>query len=629
MENQTEPPMPVHPSIRTGNANRLFAFLFCGLLFSNALKAARILPHHIPECIEQLHLEPLGRLPDSTPINLVIGLPWRHPEALTNLLDDLYNPSSPDFHHYLTPKQFAQEFGPVTNDYETLVKFVQSHGLTITHRHPNRMLLDVRGPASAVEEMLNIHLLTYRHPMESRNFYAADRAASLDSPVRVLDIMGLDSFSKPSSYVHADTDYSGGTGGGTPYGGSGPGGLYTGYDFRDAYFPRVSLSGAGQMVGLLEMDGYYTNDVLSYEQQAGLPNVQLQNVFLDSISNNVAGTNNLEVALDIDLAIAMAPGLSRVIVYEGTNTADILNRMATDDLANQLSSSWKPFDASALTDQALQELAAQGQSMFQASGDSGAQPSLDISQPSSPYETLVGGTALITSGPKGSWVSESVWNPGSGSASGGGISAVYSIPDWQTNINMGSNGGSIFYRNSPDVALVANMVNVIANNGIGYRVGGTSCAAPLWAGVAALINQKAAQNGLSPVGFLNPALYGIGLSPYSHSCFHDIVAGNNYTPGSPAEFSAESGYDLCTGWGSPSGEGLIDALMPTLTIAASPGQIVISWPLTWTNAVLQQSRDLDPAYWSAVTNAVSVGSDMNQVRVTPGGTDDFFRLMLP
>jgi subtilase family serine protease len=318
-----------------------------------------------------------------------------------------------------------------------------------------------------------------------------------------------------------------------------------------------------------------------------------------------------------------------VIVYEGTNSADILNRMATDDLAKQLSSSWKPFDASALTDQALQELSAQGQSMFQASGDSGAQPSLDISQPSSPYETLVGGTALTTSGPKGSWVSESVWNPSSGSASGGGISTVYSIPNWQTNVSMAANQGSVSYRNSPDVVLVANMVNVIANNGIGYRVGGTSCAAPLWAGVTALINQKAAQSGLPPVGFLNPALYGIGLSSHYHSCFHDTTTGNSFTPTSPTEFSAEPGYDLCTGWGSPAGESLIDALMPTLNIATSANQVAISWPVIWTNAVLQQSWSLTTVHWSAVTNAVSVVNDVNQVNVTPTGTNDFFRLVLP
>lgn len=623
--------MRILSSVDTSIAKLMVALVVAILLLSGRSQAAQTFQHHVPAVIGSFHLKPVGKVSDSTSINLVIGLPWRNRETLTNLLHDLYDPRSPNFHHYLSPKQFADEFGPSTNDYETLAAFFQARGLTIAHRHPNRMLMDVQGTASAVNALLHVHLLTYRHPTEARNFYAPDADPSLDSPVPVLDISGLDTFETPSSYVHLETNLPALAGGGgpEPYSGSGPLGFYRGYDFRDAYFPRVSLNGAGQSVGLLEMDGYYTNDVLTYIQQAGLTNVPLQNVYLDSITNNVAGTNNLEVSLDIDMAIAMAPAIKSVIIYEGTNTADILNRMATDDLANQLSSSWKPFDASALTDQALQELIAQGQSMFQASGDGGAQPALDIGQPSSPYETLVGGTALSTSGGLGSWVSESVWHPSSASASGGGISAVYPIPDWQTNVSMASNQGSVSYRNSPDVALVANQVNVIANNGFGYGVGGTSCSAPLWAGIAALINQKAAQNGLPPVGFLNPALYGIGLNSRYHACFHDVTAGNSFTPASPAEFSAEPGYDLCTGWGSPTGESLIDALMPALAIASSANQVVISWPVLWTNAVLQQSWSLSTVHWSTVTNSVTVVEDLNQVAVTPSSTNDFFRLALP
>jgi len=196
-------------------------------------------------------------------------------------------------------------------------------------------------------------------------------------------------------------------------------------------------------------------------------------------------------------------------------------------------------------------------------------------------------------------------------------------------VSMTASQGSASYRNSPDVALVANQVNVIANNGLGYGVGGTSCAAPLWAGIAALINQKAAQNGLPPVGFLNPALYGIGLGGNYHTCFHDVTTGNSFTSTSPDEFSAEPGYDLCTGWGSPAGESLIDFLMPTLTIESSANQITISWPVIWTNAVLQHSYGLAAPQWSAVTNSVSVVNDVNTVTVTPSSTNDFFRLALP
>jgi subtilase family serine protease len=609
--------------MRTRHANIVSAiFLLIIFLYSNT--QAQLLPYHAPRSIARSNLKPAGRLPASMQLNLFIGLPWRNQEALTNLLSDLYNPASPNFHHYLTPKQFAEQFGPATNDYETLIAFVQAHGLTVTRRHPNRMLLDVSAPVSKVEQTLHVRFLTYHHPTEKRDFFAPDATPIFNAPVQVLAVSGLDNFSLPSPCVHIETNAP--QSGPVPYGGSGIGGTYRGYDFRDAYMPGVTLTGAGQSIGLFEMDGYHTNDITTYEQQASLPNVPLKNVFLNSITNNAVGANGLEVTLDIDMAVAMAPGISNVIVYEGTNTADILNRMATDDLANQLSSSWKPFDASLLTDQALQELAAQGQSMFQASGDSDAQPALDISEPSSPYETLVGGTVLTTSGGLGSWVSETTWNPGSGTGTGGGISAVYSIPDWQTNVSMAINGGSASYRNSPDVALTAKNVLVI-NNGLSLGVGGTSCAAPLWAGVAALVNQQAAQRRLPPVGFLNPAIYTIGLSPDYNSCFHDTTTGNNFSSGSPAEFSAESGYDLCTGWGTPAGQSLIDALTPSLIMTRSTSQLLISWPTIWTNAVLQQNFNLATANWAAVTNTVNVTSNLYQVTVTPSGTNNFFRIV--
>lgn len=600
------------------------------IFMSTGAPAAQTLRNHVPEAISRLALNPAGQLPGSRQLNLVVGLPWRNSGELTNLLRDLYNPASPKFHHYLTPQQFAEQFGPVTNDYEMLAAFFESHGFRVTHRHPNRMLLDVSGSVSAVEGTMHIHLLSYHHPTEARDFFAPDAEPTLDAPVRILDVNGLDNYASRASYVHVDTNLPVRYGGPTPYGGSGIGGLYSGYDFRDAYLPHVTLTGAGQSVGLFEMDGYNTSDITAYEQQAGLTNTPLINVFLDSITNNVAGGNALEVTLDIDMAIAMAPGISRVIVYEGTNTADILNRMATDDLANQLSSSWQPFDASALTDQALQELAAQGQSMFQAAGDSDAQPALAMNEPSSPYETLVGGTSLTTTGGKGSWVAESVWNRGSGSGTGtgGGISAVYPIPWWQTNVITIANQGSSSFRNSPDVALVSSNVLVIID-GLSEKVGGTSIAAPLWAGVTALINQQASQYGLPPVGFLNPALYAIGLGPNYHSCFHDITIGNNFSPGSPTKFSAEPGYDLCTGWGTPAGQSLINALMPVLTISAAGNQLLIAWPPIWTNAVLQQNANLTTTNWVAVTNSVSIVNDQYQVTISPGGTNEFFRLTLP
>ena len=129
-------------------------------------------------------------------------------------------------------------------------------------------------------------------------------------------------------------------------------------------------------------------------------------------------------------------------------------------------------------------------------------------------------------------MSETVWNWGDGIGSAGGISTQYPIPSWQTNINMTSNQGSTTRRNTPDVALTADNVYVRAD-GRDWNVGGTSCAAPLWAGFAALINQQAVATGHSPVGFVTPAIYALGGSPNYTTCFHDITTGNNESSGSP------------------------------------------------------------------------------------------------
>src|SRR5262249_18329072 len=154
----------------------------------------------------------------------------------------------------------------------------------------------------------------------------------------------------------------------------------------------------------------------------------------------------------------------------------------------------------------------------------------EITQPSSsPNITQVGGTTLTTSGPGGTYVSETVWNDGNrfgidGSGSSGGISSFYGIPTYQLGIDMTANHGSTSFRNIPDVAMTGDDVFVIADSGVHYTgVGGTSCAAPLWAGFVALANQQAAQGGTPLVGFLNPLIYPIGKGANYASSFHDVT----------------------------------------------------------------------------------------------------------
>jgi pro-kumamolisin-like protein/HYR domain-containing protein/all-beta uncharacterized protein len=545
------------------------------VLITNASAAERqFLQGHVVRAVTELHLQPAGRLASSTNLDLVIGLPLRNQEALTNLLQQQYAPTSSQYHHWLTPDEFAARFGPMEDDYQTVIDFAKANGFTITGTHSNRTLVDVRGSVADIERTFHVALLTYQHPSQTREFYAPDSEPSLDLTIPVLHIGGLNNYvvPRPLSISVGPQDK---TTGATPAAGSGPAGSYRGSDFRAAYAPGVSLNGSGQVVGLIEFDGYDASDITEYATQAKLPGVPLRNVLVDGASGSPDDPDQvLEVSLDIEMVISMAPELDEVVVYEarqGSDSADVLNRIATDDLARQISCSWFLGDDDSL-DQIYQQFAAQGQSFFQASGDNGAFSSSwpDQQQTDTPYVTLVGGTELTT-GAGATWRSEAVWNRNNGTgraqtndASGGGISSLYSIPSWQQELDMTVNQGSTSMRNIPDVAMAAADVYVIFNSGsIASDVAGTSVAAPLWAGFAALVNEQAVTDQQPPAGFINPAIYAIGAGSNYTACFHDITTGNNKTFYSPTRFSAVSGYDLCTGWGSPTGSNLINALVGT------------------------------------------------------------------
>jgi hypothetical protein len=528
-----------------------------------------VLPGHVPSVIQRLPA--IGRLAPSTSVTLAIGLPLRNREALNTFLQQIADPASPRYRHYLTPEQFTAMFGPSEQDYQAVVKFANDHGLTVTATHPNRLLVDVSAPAAAIESAFHIILRTYHHPTQARDFFAPNTEPSLDLATPVLHISGLDTYSLPHPAslhtkpidVNAPVSSKAGSG-------SGPGGTFIGTDFRKAYVPGTTLTGAGQTVGLLEFDGYYAGDIARYVQKAGLNPVPLQNVLLDGADGS-AGSANVEVALDIEVVIAMAPQVSKIIVYEAPNPSpfvDLLSRMAFDSNVKNLSCSWGGGGPDPSADQIFQQMAAQGQTFFNASGDSDAFTGSIPFPSDTPYITEVGGTTLTTDS-SSAYSSETVWNWGGGEGSSGGISTYYPIPTWQAGVDMSLNSGSTTLRNTPDVALTADNVFIFADNGAGQSVGGTSAAAPLWAGFTALVNQQATAGCGGSVGFLNPAIYGIGKSTSYTNQMHDVTTGDNFSPGSPLSFAAKIGYDLCTGWGSPT-VNLIAALAPSPSGAITP-----------------------------------------------------------
>src|SRR5580693_3531282 len=133
----------------------------------------------------------VGDLPATNWLNLAIGLPLRNQETLTNLLQELYDPADPHYHQFLTPEQFTGMFGPSEQDYQALIAFAETNGLTVRNTHPNRTILDVSGMTAQVEKVFHIKMHTYRHPTERRLFHAPDVEPSLDLDVPVLHISGL------------------------------------------------------------------------------------------------------------------------------------------------------------------------------------------------------------------------------------------------------------------------------------------------------------------------------------------------------------------------------------------------------------------------------------------------------
>jgi hypothetical protein len=574
-----------------------------------------------------------GPVPRSQVISLAIGLPARDPNALRQAVHDAADPASPAFRKYLTPSQFAAAHGAVAADYQGVIDWAKALGLTVVATYPNRLLVDVSGTAEQIEQALFVGLNQRLRPDGSR-FYALDRDPSINLAVELLWISGLENrvIAKPGA----------GSGGAGP-----PAGAFNSKDLRAAYASCTALTGAAQTVGLFELDGFTAADITAYECQiggtactAGVPSAAVPNVATTLLPaapsparatgapTTVAGS--FEAALDIEMAIGVAPGLAGVQVFEAPNTGnaafhnDILTSMATTvPLINQLSSSWF-FSTDANTQQALYELALQGQSFLQAAGDQGA-----VSWGTDPGDirdldavTVVGGTALTLTGSPPVYSSETPWNAAGEGAGGGGIAANVALPAYQAGVDMSKNGGSTTNRNLPDVAAVASNIGVVSTNPTtgtqttGSAIG-SSAAAPIWAGLIAIANQQSASGppGAGRVGNANAFLYSIGKDATAYpASFNDVAAGNNNgscpgltgtsssvcqvpvinpvtglpvinpVTGTPftqnvwttaaSNFSAIKGYDLATGWGSPKCALLNELATGTTTAtAASPANI--------------------------------------------------------
>ncbi len=537
------------------------------------MQAQSVMTHHVREATLDGRAQALGHLPSNQVMQLDVVLQLRDRSALQSYLNELYDPSSPVYRHWLTPTEFTARFGPSQEDYDKVVSYMKEHGFAVVGGSRDGMEVQVKGPVSAVESAFHVAMHTYQHPTENRVFYGPDREPSTELPFALWHVSGLDNYSMPHPLYVKKSDYAAAHGikpeavGTHATTGSGPSASFLGSDMRAAYYGGTALTGAGQNLGLFEYEGTDLADLNTYYKNVK-QTLPITPVLLSTDGTSTAclytrkggDCDDTEQTLDMTQILGMAPGMSSLVVYIGSVDTAIISAMTTHNpLPTTIGCSWgwTPADPTTL-DPYFEKMASQGQTFFAASGDSSTWSTKNEAWPADDANVVsVGGTDLTTSKAAGPWTSETAWVD-----SGGGISPdKIAIPSWQklSGVINSSNKGSTTYRNGPDVSANANFsfytcadqTTCLAN-----EYGGTSFAAPMWAGYIALVNQQLVSQGKTTIGFINPTIYAENVTSAYAADFHDITSGKS------GSYSAVTGYDLVTGWGSPNGSGLINALAP-------------------------------------------------------------------
>jgi hypothetical protein len=550
----------------------------------------------------------VGTVPASTIVQLDVGLPMRNASLFDAYLTAVSDPTSPTYGNYITQTYFTQNYAETSTTYSALTTWAQASGLSTVSTYSDNLMLSVSGTVAQIEQAIFANLV-YRQRADGSEFVTVDREPSVNLAPTVLWIAGLDNYLTP-------TPAAGSCNPGDPPNPANPNptawslnpspgpcnngntGCTTDYwanDIRSAYLGGTTcqnLTGQGQIVGLFELDGFCPNDISLYDSKNPAFSPSLPAGVALSTSNVTFGFggpaacgSGPEPTLDIDAIQAMAPGAT-ILVFQGNSADSILKAMSTNHTFASASNSWDYAPSkNQLQDQKI--MAGFGVSYFVASGDFG-----DIGDPGDSRDldaqTLTGGTFVSTNavGSSPYYRTEYTWNGGclGKDITTGGImngvpvltngeqSSCFPLPcspvgspPYQsqiptTAISSGGNGASSQFRNFPDVAMLAADFEMFYQGKLG-TFGGTSIAAPLWAGFMALEREQASKTtGVGPRGFLNPVLYAIGSTAnesgasnlYSFS-FNDIADGvtNLPPPFTSQGFPSVTGYDLTTGWGSP------------------------------------------------------------------------------
>ncbi len=491
----------------------------------------------------------LGPTNPSLRIEASLVLALEHRRELSRFLATSAAGGSPASGVRLTPRQFGARFGLPLARIATITDALRRHGLSVIETYPQRTALRVAGSAAAFERAFGTELQN-RGDSAGRRWFAPTGAPRVPAWLGV-DVAGVAGLDTRPVMVAADVPAAGLT----------PSTLTRAYDIQP--LRAAGIDGAGQTIAVVSYDSYLPSDLEAFASKFSIRGPQIRRELVSGGTH--PGSQEPEVDLDLETLRGLAPG-AQILDYEApagvAGDADVINQIVADHRARVISTSWGVCDllvppAIRLAEQnALAAARAAGITIFAASGDQGAYDcqSADVSdqRPSvdwpaaSDSVVAVGGTRLAVRA-DGSYLAEYGWEDVlQGDGSGGGLASVTPRPPWQQGPGV-DNAESNGHRQLPDVAGPADPTSgmVVFTRGRTAEIGGTSAAAPFWAGSLALMREYAQRHGARDLGFIAPLLYRLAANPATADAFHKPVRGGN------RRFSVTPGWNYVDGLGSP------------------------------------------------------------------------------
>jgi kumamolisin len=561
--------------------------------------------------------------------------------------------------------EMAARYEPLASDYEAVAAWVRSQGFVITRRDSHHMVVFARGKVSQIQGAL--HVSFARVTLEGQEYTSAITAPTLPAALSpaLLGINGLQPHIRAHKHLIKRQDVPNAEGGGASYF---PKEIAAAYQATALYNSKIT--GSGEAIAIVIDTFPSLSDVEAFWQDGGIAQSTSNLQFIQAVPGELPKPSG-EETLDVEWSSSIAPS-ARVRVYATTDLEssdlDTAYEQIYEDVTNhpdlgihQMSMSYGEGETYTTNsqmqtdDQFFAELASAGVTVFASSGDDGATPGsqgtgdetgpVQVENPASdPNVTGVGGTTLVLDSTN-AVSSEVVWNE-NGGAGGGGVSDYFKRPSWQT----GTGVGTGTFREVPDVACSADpdYGAEIVLQGSEQTVGGTSWASPTWAAFCALINQARADAGEKSIGLLGPVIYPLLNSPnYPANYlanFRDITSGNNATRRSGGDYDATTGYDRCTGLGTPFAQplatllagssALVGVQMPASVQSVEPGQnATFTVTVSGTTATYQWQRmPIGTTTWTSLSDdnvyTGTTGPTLTINEATPTMSGDEFQCLV-